>query len=341
MIDRRTFLAITTSSTLIAAEREPVGIGFLGASYSHFSGKFQVARESSDWKIIGVSETDPEVRTGIEKTGVPLLTQKELLAHPQIQVVAVESALPDHAAGGKAVLEAGKHLHLEKPPASKFGDFEEIARLARARNRLLQVGYMWRYHPGINKAIEAAHEGWLGSVYLVKASISNQLEPARRAEWGQFKGGVMFELGGHVIDPMVRLMGRPRNVTATLHKESPFDDKLHDNTLALLEWDKCIGTVHACTLQPDSSRYRSFEIFGTEGCAIVNPIEPPAMTIDLAKAAGPYQKGMQKIPIPPYRRFVDDFADLAAAVRGEHALRTTIDEDVLVEEALLRCCGMF
>ena len=51
----------------------------------------------------------------------------------------------------------------------------------------------------------------------------------------------MFELGGHVIDPMVRLMGRPKNVTVTLHKELPLDDKLHDNTLALLEWDKCIG----------------------------------------------------------------------------------------------------
>jgi predicted dehydrogenase len=150
----------------------------------------------------------------------------------------------------------------------------------------------------------------------------------------------MFELGGHVIDPMVRLMGRPRNITVTLHKESTLDDKLHDNTLALLEWDKSIGTVHACTLQPDSSRYRAFEIFGTNGCAIVNPIEPPAMTIDLAKGAGPYQKGMQKIPIPPYRRFVDDFAELAGAIRGEHALRTTIDEDLLVEEALLRCCGM-
>ena len=37
MIDRRAFLAITTTSALMAAGREPIGIGFLGASYSHFS----------------------------------------------------------------------------------------------------------------------------------------------------------------------------------------------------------------------------------------------------------------------------------------------------------------
>ncbi len=341
-MDRRSFLAaaVASSSAALGAGAEPIGIGFLGASYSHFNGKFQVLRESSDWRIVGIAETDPKIRQTIEQAGVALLSRPELLANPRIQVIAVESALRDHAADGKAVLEAGKHLHLEKPPASKLSDFEEIVRVARDRNKLLQVGYMWRYNPGINKALEAAREGWLGAVYLVRASISNQLAPARRPQWGEFKGGPMFELGGHVIDPMIRLMGRPRNVTARLQKELPLNDNLNDNTLAVLEWDKAIGTVHASTLQPDSNRYRAFEVFGTNGCAIVNPIEPPAIAVDLAKPAGPYHKGAQTLPMPQYRRFVDDFADLAAAVRGERALKIRADQDLLVEEALLRCSGM-
>lgn len=341
-MDRRSFLAAVaaSSSAALSAETEPIGIGFLGASYSHFPGKFQVVQESGDWRIIGITETNPKTRKAIEQAGVALLSRSELLAHPQIQVIAVESALRDHAADGKAALEAGKHLHLEKAPASRLSDFEEIVRLAQDRERLLQVGYMWRYHPGINKTLEAARQGWLGAVYLVRASISNQRAPARRPEWGEFKGGPMFELGGHVIDPIIRLMGRPRNVTATLQKELAMNDELNDNTLAVLEWDKALGIVHASTLQPDSNRYRAFEVFGTNGCAIVNPIEPPAMTIDLAKPAGPYHKGAQTLPMPSYRRFVDDFADLAGAVRGEHALKTSPDQDLLVEEALLRCSGM-
>jgi predicted dehydrogenase len=342
MIDRRTFVSMAASAAAaLAADSEPIGIGFLGASYSHFKGKFEVIRESPDWRLVGISEQDARIRAGLEKAGVRLLRRDELLAHPQIKVIAVESAVRDHAVDGKAVLDAGKHLHLEKAPAYRFADFEEIVKLARARDRLLQVGYMWRYHPGVNKALEAARNGWLGSVYLVRASISNQLEASRRAEWGQFKGGPMFELGGHVIDPMIRLMGRPQRVNSILHKELPLNDDLHDNTLATLEWDRAIGIVHACDLQPDSNRYRAFEIFGTNGCAIVNPIEPPGMTIDLAKAAGRYQKGVQTLPMPPYRRFVDDFADLAGAVRGEHALKTTPDQDLLVQEMLLRCSGMY
>jgi predicted dehydrogenase len=340
MLNRRNFLATAASALPALADVAPIGIGFLGASYSHFRGKFDVIRESKDWRLVGICEPDPEIRVSLEKAGVKLLARDALLSHPEITVIAVESSLRDHAADGMAAAQSGKHLHLEKPPAYRMKDFQAIVNAVRAKNRLLQVGYMWRYHPGINKAIEAAQNGWLGSVYLVRASISNQLETERRPQWGEFKGGPMFELGGHVIDPIARLMGRPRAVKAILHKELPLNDKLNDNTLATLEWENAIGTVQSCTLQPGSNRYRAFEVYGTNGCVIANPIEPPVLKIELAKAAGPYQKGQQTVPMPAYRRFVDDFADLAGAVRGEHPLKITADQDLLVEEILLRCCGM-
>ncbi len=106
-------------------------------------------------------------------------------------------------------------------------------------------------------------------------------------------------------------------------------------------WDKAIGAVQSSTLEPQSSRYRAFEIHGANGHAVVRPIEQPALVIELEKAAGPYQAGVQKIEFPQYKRFVDDLTELAAAVRGEGNLRTTYDEDLLVQEALLRCSGMY
>lgn len=323
-----------------AADSDPIGIGFLGASYSHFKGKFDVVRESKDWRLVGICESDPEIRGRLEKAGVKILSRETLLSDPDISVIAVESALHDHAADGLAVAQSGKHLHLEKPPAYRLKDLESILTAAHSKSRLVQIGYMWRYHPGINKVLEAAQKGWLGTIYQVRASISNQLEAERRPQWGEFKGGPMFELGGHVIDPVARMMGRPREVKAILKKDLPLDDKLNDNTLAVLEWDKAIGTVQSCTLQPGSNRYRAFEVYGTNGCAIVNPIEPPVLKIELAKAAGPYTKGQQTVPLPSYRRFVDDFADLAAAVRGNRGLTVSAQQDLLVEETLLRCCGM-
>jgi predicted dehydrogenase len=337
---RRTYIPTAAAAAVGYAQKTPLGIGFLGASHSHAQNKLKVVRSSSEYRLVGIAENDSKLSDQFKREGIALLSREELLRHPDIQVIAVESAVRDHSRDGKAVIEAGKHLHLEKAPADRYQDFEQIEKLAAERNRLVQVGYMWRYHPGIGKALEAAREGWLGQVYLLKAVIGNQLPAKRRPEWGEFPGGVMFELGCHVIDPMVRLMGKPKKVTPILQTAAGSHDSFRDNTVATLEWDHVIGIVQATSVQHDSSRSRTFEIHGTNGSAIVNPIEPPKMTINLAKAAGPYKAGAQPIEMPAYERFVDDFAELAAAIRGEGKLRVTPREDLLVEDAVLRCSGM-
>lgn len=327
MLSRRSLL-------LSLAAKPPIGIGFLGTSHSHGQGKVETVLANPAFQLIGVTEPTPKHKD------VPVLTRQALLQHPGIQVIAVESAVRDHARDGLAVLEAGKHLHLEKAPADNFRDFEKIVALARRKNLLLQVGYMWRYHPGINLALDAARQGWLGQVYLVRACIGNSLAADRRPEWAEFKGGNMFELGGHILDPVVRLLGRPRRVTPFLNKHGKFDDTLADNTAAVLEFDGAMAILHGSNLQPNSSKYRAFEIHGTNGAIVINPIEPPAVTVDLAKAAGPYKAGSQQVPMPPYKRYVDDFVELAAAIRGEARLRVSYDEDLLVQEILLRASGM-
>ena len=340
-MDRRLFLSLAAATSAKAFQKAPVGIGFLGLTHSHADGKLAVVRSLPDFRIIGICESDPKVQEKVRGEGIRLMARDELLKHPEIQVIAVESPVRRHASDGLAVLEVGKHLHLEKAPADSMAGFQKVVSAARGKGLLLQVGYMWRYNPGIVKALEAAREGWLGSIYMVRANIGNQLAANRRPEWAEFSGGVMFELGCHVIDPMVRLMGRPRNVTATLHKDGAYADTLRDNTLAVLEWDKAIGTVQSSTLEPASSRYRDFEMHGTNGHAVIRPVEQPSLTIELEKAAGPYKAGAQKLDFPPYKRYVDDMIELAAAVRGERKLRTTYDEDLLVQEALLRCSGMY
>lgn len=327
MLSRRSLL-------LSLAAKPSIGIGFLGTSHSHGPAKVDTVLANPAFQLIGVTEAPPN------RKDVPVLTRQALLTHPGIHVIAVESAVRDHARDGFAVLEAGKHLHLEKAPADNLRDFQKIVALAKQKNRLLQVGYMWRYHPGINLALDAAKQGWLGQVYLVRACIGNLLDADRRPEWAEFKGGNMFELGGHIVDPVVRLLGRPKRVTPFLNKHGKFNDTLNDNTAAVLEFDSAMAILHGSNMQPNSGRYRAFEVHGSNGVIIVNPIEPPAVTIDLAKPAGPYQAGRQQIAMPAYKRYVDDFIELAAAIRGEVQLRVTHEENLLVQEVLLRASAM-
>jgi predicted dehydrogenase len=257
-----------------------------------------------------------------------------------IQVVAVESAVKDHSTHASWVLQAGKHLHVEKPPADDLNAFKSLVAEAEKRQLLIQVGYMWRYNPGIKAALEAARQGWLGKVYLLRGMMNTLISADRRPEWGQFKGGQMFEQGAHLIDPMVRLMGRPLDVTSKLKRHGKFEDSLMDNTVAILEWEGALGVITSATLQPSAGPHRSLEILSSNGTAVVRPIEAPVLQLDLAKPAGPYQSKSQQVSLPAYRRYVDDFAELAMAIRSHKPLAVSLKEELLVQETLLRASEM-
>lgn len=231
-------------------------------------------------------------------------------------------------------------MHVEKPPAHTLADFVEIQRIAREKQRLVQVGYMWRFNPGINAALEAARQGWLGDVHLIRATINTSHSPGTRKEVAEFKGGTLFELGCHVLDPVVRLLGRPTDVISHLQKHGSADDTLADNTTAILSYSKATAIITSLSLQANAGAHRSFEIIGSNGVALVKPIEQPALVIDLAKPAGPYRAGAQKIDLPRYERYTDEFVALAAAIRNNQPLAVTPEEDFVVHETLLRACQM-
>ena len=346
---RRTFLqaalaapASAMAAGACAAEPPTLGgarlrIGFLGMAHSHAAAKLQVVRESADWELVGVCEEDESVRRRYVAGGVDAVWLERLLE--QSQVIAVESNVEDHARHAKIALEAGKHIHLEKPPADTLEAFRDLVALAREKNLLVQMGYMWRHHPAINAALDAARKGWLGEVYLVRGVINTHIGPERRPQWGRFRGGTLFELGCHLIDPLVRLLGRPASVTATLKTHGPHQDRLADNTVAVFEFARALGIVSSTTLQPGAPRHRCFEILGANGTAVVRPIEPAELNVDLAKAAGPYRAGVQAVSLPPYRRYVGEFAELADAVRRGAPLAITPEQDLLVHETLMRACA--
>jgi predicted dehydrogenase len=318
--------------------KQRIRIGFLGATHSHAIGKLEVVQASPDFQLIGVCEDSPAAKQSCEKLGAKLMPQEELLA--RTEVVAVESAVRDHARHALLALKAGKHVHVEKPPATTLMELQEIVAVAREKKRVLQTGYMWRYNPGFTTIIEAVRQGWLGEVFMVRAHMGNNLATPRRPEWAEFKGGSLYELGSHLLDVIVRLLGKPKAVTSTLRRHGNATDDLKDNNFVILEYDKALAVLTNTALQDTKLAQRSFEVLGSNGSAVVRPIEPPALEIELVTAAGPYHKGLQAVSLPKYKRYEADFVVLAAAVRGERPLSVTLDEELVVQETLLEASEM-
>jgi predicted dehydrogenase len=163
---RREFLQACLSSSALAAAPLPltgaepgvarprIPVGFLGATYSHGPDKIKIVTSSPDWEFVGVCDDTRAGQRACETLGVKRVPLTELLQ--QARVVAVESDVRDHAAHAMVALKAGKHVHLEKPPAMKLPDVEAVIAFAREKNLLLQSGFMWRYHPGFHAIFEAA-----------------------------------------------------------------------------------------------------------------------------------------------------------------------------------------
>ncbi len=348
-MNRRQFVQASAAVAVVGAEpfsnaeapnaNSKIKIGFLGAAHSHALGKWKAIQANPSFELVGIADDSVEVRQTFKDIKPRYLTREELLA--QTQAVVVDSAVRDHARDARTVLEAGKHIHVEKPPSAKFLEFERLVALAREKALLLQVGYQWRYHAGFEKIFEAVRGGWLGRVFFVRATMNIDLAEARRAEWAEFHGGGMFELGSHMIDPVIRLMGKPERVTSRLRNDSGLGDDLRDNNVVVFEFPQALAVITNVTWQPNAMEHRTFEVCGTNGTMTLQPIEQPALRLDLAKAAGPYREGKQEIPLPlPYARYVGDFQNLAEAIQRKKPLAVSMEEDLLLHQWLLKACEM-
>ena len=96
----------------------------------------------------------------------------------------------------------------------------------------------------------------------------------------------MLELGCHLIDMIVLLMGEPEKVTPFIRHDAAIKDDLADNTVAILEYDASMVTVETAAMEAKAFGARRFKISGTKGSIILSPLEPPKVRMVLNEAQG-------------------------------------------------------
>jgi len=338
-MNRRTFLTGAAASLAAPAR---IGTGILCIQHSHLAGKLKAMRGNPDYEVLAVCEPDDELRrrraADPQFAGLRWMPMDELLATRDIDLIVFEGEVRDAISYGRRVLEAGKHLHLEKPPTHLLEPFRELVELARRRSLRLQLGYLWRFHAGFDAALAACRNGWLGDVYMLRATVNSDRDMEQRAVEARFRGGSMFELGGHVIDRIVALLGRPDRVRPWLRHDTSLPDSVNGNTLAVFEYANTLAVVASSNRDP--AMHRCFEAIGSDGSVRVEPVEPaPTLRVQLRQARGPYEKGVQDIALPPQPRFVKDFEDLARAIKTGTPLKYSYDHELSLQETLLRASG--
>ena len=97
----------------------------------------------------------------------------DALGDDTVDAVTIATPVPTHYALAKHALEAGKHVFVEKPPAMRGAEMEELVALARAANLVLMPGHLLLYHPGLRRVKELVDAGELGDVACVYGNRQN------------------------------------------------------------------------------------------------------------------------------------------------------------------------
>ncbi|MFC3802926.1 Gfo/Idh/MocA family protein [Cohnella sp. GCM10012308] len=229
-----------------------IGCGDVAERHAEAIGQIEDAR------LVAVSSrTESRARTFAEREGCDWVTDyRDLLRREDIDIVCVTTSSGSHASVGLDVLNAGKHLIVEKPMAMNARDARRMADTASARGLILSSIAQRRFEANNQLIKRMLDEGALGRLLLAEMALPFYRSQAYydSAEWrGTIAedGGALMNQGIHGLDLLLWFAGDARTVfgkTATLKHRMEAEDL----GLAILQFENgAYGTVMASTsVQP-------------------------------------------------------------------------------------------
>jgi len=343
--------------TLSAADppKRRIKIGQIGTGHEHASGKMATFLKLSDhYEVVGIAEPDPALRERHRNTSLyknlPWMTEEELLKIEGLQAVAVEVDSDDDRIMDIAsrCINAGMHIHLDKPGGESFSKFKKVLDEAGRRNLTVQLGYMYRNNPAVQFCRNAVQQGWLGQVFEVHCVMSKFSGVSYRKYLSQFRGGTMFIYACHLIDLVVGLLGKPDRIVPFMRQTRSDAGEMCDNGLIVFEYPQTTATIRTSSLEVEGFKRRQLVVCGDEGTIDIRPLEiyqirppqPLKLQLALSKARDSFKKGYQEVTFPSVpARYDDQLIELAQIIRGERENPYPLEHELIVQECLLEACG--
>ncbi len=227
-----------------------VGIGIIGfggiAQAAHAPGYRAIPEQC---EIVAIADIDlarrEEARS--DKWKIPNVFEdyRRMLEMPEIDAVSVCTPNYVHKEPTVDALHAGKHVLCEKPMAINAIEARAMRDAAHAAGKQLQIGYNWRFAAGAQSLKRAVDAGKLGDIYYARAQA---LRRRGVPGWGVFTqkdkqgGGPLIDIGVHITDLTLWLMGHKKPVAASAQIYTKFGNR--EGVIGTMgQWDPAIYTV--------------------------------------------------------------------------------------------------
>jgi predicted dehydrogenase len=188
----------------------------------------------------------------------------ELLAADDVEAVVIATPVTTHYPLARAALEAGKHVFVEKPPAMRVGEMEELIGIAEAQGLVLMPGHLLLYHPAVQKLKELVDDGELGDVLVVYGNRQN-LGKIRKDE------NALWSLGVHDLSVILYLI-QEEIAEAAAHGHAFLNEGVEDVVFCYLRFASGkIAHMHLSWLDPH--KMRRLTVVGRDKMAVFDDME--------------------------------------------------------------------
>lgn len=292
-----------------------------------------------EYAIAGVaSSTAKSAAAAAAATGITrsFSSVSELVADPDVDMVAVTVKVPHHREIVDAALVADKIVYCEWPLGRDLADAQAMADLARERRIRTAVGLQARSNPAVRYLRDLIREGYVGEVLSTTMVGSAGSMGASDAEHliylnSRANGANVLTIPfGHAIDALQWVLGDFREISATLATRRPTYTVTETQEVRSRDIDDQVlitgtletGTVVAAHYRGGSSRATNFrwEINGTQGDLVLTAPSGHAQVAELTIHGAHGDAALSPMPVPArYRVTPEDLPPAAVNVAEAYA----------------------
>jgi predicted dehydrogenase len=213
-------------------------------------------------ELAWLCDADPAVRERLSRAHPAATATAELddlLADDALDAVVLATPVPTHADLAVRVLNAGKHCFVEKPLATTVADAQRAVDAATSAGRILMVGHLLEYHPGVRALKELTSSGELGEdIFYIYGNRLN-LGKLRADE------NALWSLGAHDVSVVLALADE-EPVEVSAHGASYVREGVEDVVFCFLRFPSgLVAHLHLSWLDPHKER--RFTVVGSKRMA--------------------------------------------------------------------------
>jgi predicted dehydrogenase len=273
-----------------------IGFGFIGRvhAYGHLNLPLFYDPAPCRTRIAAICTSHQKTaEQGRDQIGARLATTdyREITESPDIDIVHICTPNDAHKAQLLSAIKHNKHIYCDKPLVCNVQEAQEIEQALPGYRGIAQMTFQSRFFPAIMRAKQLVDEGFLGQVLEFGSAYlhSGSADPEAPLRWklaASRGGGVIADLGSHVLDLVHHMLGGLRDLSAITHtayadRPSPVDPQARiavdaEDCVRMLVRTQggAIGTIEASKLATGTEDELRLEIHGSLGALRFNSTDP-------------------------------------------------------------------